>query len=210
MLIRTQVGECGRLAFKPKLKLSLKGPTKRNGHPALKAVLTTPKKGAFANIAKAQVGLPHSEFLDQSNIGAVCTQPELKADACPKKAIYGHAKAWTPLLAKPLEGPVYLGVGFGHKLPDLVADLNGQIRILLHGKVDTDKQEGIRNTFETVPDAPVSKFILEMKGGKKGLIVNSTNICKGTHEAEVDFGAKNGKGLSFKTPIANSCKSTGN
>jgi hypothetical protein len=202
---RFQVGECGRLAFKPSLKLSLKGQTKRNGHPALKAVLTVPKKGSFANIAKAQVGLPHSEFLDQGNIGSVCTQPQLKADACPKKAIYGHAKAWTPLLDKPLEGPVYLGVGFGHKLPDLVADLNGQLRILLHGKVDTDKQEGIRNTFETVPDAPVSKFILEMKGGKKGLIVNSTNICKGTHKAEVDFKAQNGKTKSFDAPIANSC-----
>ena len=202
---RFQVGGCGALGFKPKLKLSLKGSTQRNGHPALRAVVTVPKKGSFANIAKAQVGLPHSEFLDQSNIGAVCTQPQLKADACPKKAIYGRAKAWTPLLDKPLEGPVYLGVGFGHKLPDLVADLNGQIRILLHGKVDTDKQEGIRNTFETVPDAPVSKFILEMKGGKKGLIVNSTDICKGTHKAEVDFKAQNGKTKSFKAPIATSC-----
>jgi hypothetical protein len=203
------VGGCSKLAFKPSLKLSLKGATKRDGHPALKAVVTVPKRGNFANIAKAQVGLPHSEFLDQSNIGTVCTQPQLKADACPKKAIYGHAKAWTPLLDKPLEGPVYLGVGFGHKLPDLVADLNGQIRILLHGKTDTDKQEGIRNTFETVPDAPVSKFILQLKGGKKGLIVNSTNICKGTHKAEVDFKAQNGKTESFNAPIANSCKGKG-
>jgi hypothetical protein len=204
---RFQVGSCGKLGFKPKLTVSLKGATKRNGHPALKAVVTYPKKGTYANIAKAQVGLPHSEFLDQSHIRTVCTQPQLKADACPRKSIYGHAKAWTPLLDKPLEGPVYLGVGFGHKLPDLVADLNGQIRILLHGRVDTDKQAGIRNTFETVPDAPVSRFVLEMKGGKKGLIVNSTNICKGTHEAEVAFRAQNGEAMSYKAKIANSCKS---
>jgi hypothetical protein len=203
---RFQVGGCQSLKFKPKLALSVKGPTKRNGHPALKAVVTFPKGQSSANIATAQVGLPHSEFLDQANIKTVCKQAQLAAGTCPKGSIYGQAKAWTPLLEKPLTGPVYLGVGFGHKLPDLVADLNGQIRILVHGRVDTDKQEGLRNTFEMVPDAPVSRFVLEMNGGKKkGLIVNSTNICKGTHEAEARFTAQNEAVASFQAPIANSC-----
>ena len=172
---RFQVGNCGSLRFKPKLKLSLKGPTKRAGHPALKAVVTYPSKGAYANIARAQVGLPHSEFLDQNNLNLVCTQALLLAGNCPAKSIYGHAKAWTPLLDKPLEGPVYLGVGFGYKLPALVADLNGQVRILLKGKVDTTKHHGTRNTFEAVPDATAGLEIRpEMKGGKKyGLLENS-------------------------------------
>ncbi len=201
---RFQVGECGALAFKPKLKISLKGSTKRTGHPALKAVLSMPAGGA--NIAKAQVGLPHGEFLDNGHIGTVCTQPQLKAQTCPAGSIYGKAKAWTPLLDQPLEGPVYLGTGFGHKLPDLVADLNGQIRVLVHGRVDTDKRHGIRNTFEAVPDAPVSRFVLEMKGGKKGLLVNSENTCRKAQKAEVDFTAQNGKVQTFEAPIANGCK----
>jgi hypothetical protein len=201
-----QVGGCEGLKFKPELRLSLNGQTKRAGHPALKAVVTYPKGSGYANIARAQVGLPHSEFLDQGNIGTVCTQPQLRSGTCPKASIYGKATAYTPLLDKPLTGPVYLGVGFGHKLPDLVADLNGQIRILLHGKVDTDRQKGIRNTFEAVPDAPVSKFVLEMQGGKKGLLENSTNICKGSHKAEVRFTAQTGSVESFKTPVQASCK----
>jgi hypothetical protein len=202
---RFKVGGCAGLPFKPNLVISLKGATRRAGHPALKAVVTYPK-GMSANIARAQVGLPHSEFLDQGSIKTVCKQADLRAGTCPKKSIYGKAKAWTPLLDKPLEGPVYLGVGFGHQLPDLVADLNGQVRILAHGKVDTDKQEGLRNTFEAVPDAPVSKFVLEMQGGpKKGLLENSTNICKGNHEAEVRFTAHNGKVLSFETPVKAEC-----
>jgi hypothetical protein len=110
-------------------------------------------------------------------------------------------------LAKPLTGPVYLGVGFGHKLPDLVAELNGQIRVLAHAKVDTDKQEGLRSTFLEVPDAPISRFVLEMKGGKKGLLENSTNICKGTHRAEAKFNAQNGKVDSFEVPVKASCGS---
>ncbi|MFT3864756.1 MAG: hypothetical protein QM729_10830 [Solirubrobacterales bacterium] len=202
-----QASDCSALAFKPTLKLSLKGATKRTGHPALKAVVTFPKQGAYANIARAQVGLPHSEFLDQGNIGKTCTRPVLLEGNCPKKSIYGKAKAWTPLLEKPLEGPVYLVGGFGYKLPALVAELNGQIRVLLVGKIDTDKQNGIRNTFEAVPDAPVSRFVLEMKGGKKyGLLENSENICKKTQKAGVAFRAQNGRVKGITVKIANSCK----
>jgi hypothetical protein len=207
---RFQVGNCKRLAFKPKLKLKLSGATKRTGHPALKAVLTFPKGATSANIARAQVGLPHSEFLDQGNLDQVCKQADLKAGTCPKSSVYGHAKAWSPLLDKPLEGPVYLGVGFGYSLPALVADLNGQIRFLLKGKVDTTKSDGIRNTFEAAPDAPVSRFVLEMKGGPKyGLLQNSENICAKTQRASVAFRAHNGKVRHLTPKIANSCKSKG-
>jgi hypothetical protein len=201
-----QVGECKRLAFKPSLKLSLKGPTKRSGHPALKAVLTYPK-GENANIARAQVSLPHSEFLDQGNIRQACTKVLLAQHACPAQSMYGNVKAWTPLLEKPVEGPVYLVGGYGYKLPALVAELNGQIRVLLVGKIDTDKQKGIRNTFEAVPDAPVEKFVLEMKGGKKyGLLENSENICRKAQKADVAFGAQNGKAYDSSIAIGTSCK----
>ena len=101
-------------------------------------------------------------------------QADLKAATCPPSSVYGKAKAWSPLLDKPLEGPVYLGVGYGYQLPDLVTDLNGQIRILAHGRVDTTKQHGLRNTFEVIPDAPVSRIVLELKGGKRyGLLENT-------------------------------------
>jgi hypothetical protein len=201
-----QASNCASLGFKPKLKLSLKGATKQAGYPALKAVLTYPKKGAYANIARAQVSLPHSEFLEQNNLNLVCKQADLRAGTCPKKAIYGKVKAWTPLLEKPLTGNVYLGVGFGYKLPALVAELNGQIKVLLKGKIDSDKHHGIRNTFEAVPDAPVERFVLELKGGKKyGLLVNSENICKKKQVAGVSFRAQNGRSITLSSKISNSC-----
>ena len=201
-----QASGCGALGFKPKLKLSMKGATKRSGHPALTAVLTYPKRGAYANIARAQVGLPHSEFLDQGNLDKVCTQPELRTQTCPASSIYGKARAWTPLLEKPIEGPVYLAVGFGYKLPALVAELNGPIRVLLKGKVDTTKQHGIRNTFEAVPDAPVEKFELQLKGGKKyGLLENSEDVCRKTQKASARFTAQNGRLVQLSPVIANGC-----
>ena len=199
-----QVGGCSALKFAPKIAISLKGGTKRHRFPALKAVLTYPSKGAYANIASAQVTLPHSAFLEQGHIGTVCTRVQFAANSCPKASIYGKAKALTPLLDKPLEGPVYLRSS-SHELPDLVAALNGQVDVVLAGRVDTGKGGGIRNTFEAVPDAPVSKFTLEMQGGKKGLLVNSENICRKPQKASVSFTAQNGKALALTPTIGNDC-----
>jgi Uncharacterized conserved protein len=199
-----QVGECGTLAFAPKLSLKLTGGTKRNKNPALRATLTA--KPGQANIARAQVTLPHSEFLDQAHIGTVCTRVQFAANACPAASIYGHATAVTPLLDQPLSGPVYLRSS-SNKLPDLVAALNGQINVVLDGRIDTGRGGGIRNSFEVVPDAPVSKFVLSMKGGNKGLLVNSENICKKPQRALAHFVAQNGKVDNFSPTIANSCKS---
>ncbi len=223
-----QVGECRKLGFKPKLSLKLSGKTKRTGHPALRAVLTMPQPGPRtrrcgknpgcrsatppqANIARAQVTLPHSEFLDQAHIGTVCTRVQFAAGACPAASVYGHARAITPLLDQPIEGPVYLRSS-SHKLPDLVAALGGQISVDLAGKVDTGKGGGIRNTFEVVPDAPVSKFVLSMRGGNKGLLVNSENLC-GPHaktKALAHFVAQNGKVYDTTPEVQNSCKKSSN
>jgi hypothetical protein len=198
-----QVGACAALGFKPDLKINLKGGTKRHSFPALKAILTYPK-GAYANLSRAAVTLPRSEFLEQGHIGTVCTRVQFAANTCPSRSIYGHARAFTPLLDKPLEGPVYLRSS-SHELPDLVADLNGQIQVVVDGRIDSVKGQ-IRSTFENVPDAPVSKVVLEMKGGKKGLLVNSTNICKKTYRATVKLTAQNGKTHDFNPPVGNSCK----
>ena len=198
-----QVGSCASLSFKPKLKLKLKGGTKRAQHPALQATLTMPKKGA--NIRKAQVALPHSEFLEQAHIRTICTRVQFAARNCPAGAVYGKAKAITPLLDQPLTGPVYLRSS-SHSLPDLVADLQGQIHVVLVGRIDSI-HGGIRTTFESAPDAPVSKFVLQMQGGKKGLLVNSTNLCLAQHKATAKFTAQNGETSDFNPVLGSSCGS---
>ena len=178
---RFQVGNCAALAFKPTLKLQLTGGTKRNRYPSLKAVLTQPE--GQANIGRVSVMLPHSEFLEQGHIGTVCTRVQFNAvpRACPAKSVYGRAEAWSPLLDQPLSGPVYLRANGGERdLPDLVAALKGPaqqpIEVDLVGYIDS-KNARIRNTFALVPDAPVSRFVLTMQGGKKGLLVNSHDLC---------------------------------
>jgi hypothetical protein len=201
-----QVADCAGLAFRPNLELKLSGPTRRAGLPRLKAVVTYPKKqGAYANIRSTVVTLPPSEFLEQAHLRSSCTRVQFDAgtgngEQCLAKSILGTAKALTPLLSEPIEGNVYLRSNGGErKLPDLVAALHSKdVDINLVGFISSLHRKGsgvgqIRTTFAAVPDAPISKFTLELLGGKRGLLVNSTDICKGTHKAIGELIAQNGK-----------------
>ena len=130
---------------------------------------------------------------------------QFAANACPADSVYGSAIASSPLLAQPLQGPVYLRSS-NHKLPDLVADLHGEVDIQLAGRIDS-KNKGIRTTFESPPDVPVTKFTLYMKGGQKGLLVNSRNICNATYRSNATLRGQNGRRTTLKPVLKNSrCK----
>jgi hypothetical protein len=186
---RYQAANCANLGFKPRLALRLKGGTRRGAYPAFSATLNA--RPGDANIGKAVVTLPHSAFLEQGHIRTVCTRVQYAAKACPAGSIYGKARAITPLLDEPLEGPVYLRSS-SHPLPDLVAALHGIVDVDLVGRVDSVNAR-IRGSFESPPDAPVTKFVLEMQGGKKGLIVNSRNLCAAKSRAIAELSGQNGK-----------------
>ena len=185
----SQLTGCDQLGFHPKLNLRLFGSHKRAKHPKLRAILKT--RAGDANMARVSVALPHALFLDQASLGQICTRVQFSAQQCPQKSVYGHARAITPLLAQPLEGPVYLRSS-NNTLPDLVAHLEGQVDIDLVGKIDSFKG-GVRTTFSTVPDVPVTKFALTLPGGKHGLLVASKNLCKGKVKAIVQIKGQNGK-----------------
>ncbi len=187
-----QATQCNKLGFKPKLhtRLFAKGNTNRAKHPKLRAILET--RNGDANVLRSALALPRALFLDQGNIGTVCTRPQLASRTCPKKAIYGHAEAKSPLLDKKLKGPVYL-TSSSHELPDLVADLRGQVNVQIYGVISS-KNGGIKTVFNNTPDVPVKKFILRMEGGKKkGLLVNSRNLCQGPLSSVMNLKGQNGK-----------------
>ncbi len=190
---RFQAADCAALGFKPGLRFRLKGGTKRGDHPAFEAVVT-PRAGD-ANFKSAVVTLPRSAFLDQAHIRTICTRVQFAAKSCPAGSIYGKATVQTPLLDEPLSGPVYLRSS-NHNLPDLVVALHGIVDITVSSRIDSHKG-GIRNSFEAVPDAPFSRFELSLPAGKKGLIVNSRNLCAHDSRATVRFTGQNGKQDNF-------------
>ncbi len=198
-----QVGGCKNLDFGPKFSLRLIGGTKRGDNPQLRTVLTAGP--GEANIGRAAITIPRSEFLDQSHIRTICTRVQFAADACPKGSIYGSATAFSPLLDYPVSGPVYLRSS-SHKLPDLVIDLHGPnyqpVEAIVVGRIDSIKGQ-IRATVEGAPDVPVSKFVLTQNGGKKGLLINSRDVCASKNRATVKFTGQNGKTHNFRPVVKN-------
>jgi hypothetical protein len=184
-----QATGCKGLGFKPEFHARISGPTTRAKNPQIRVVVKA-RKGD-ANIGRTALNLPKSLFLDQGHIKTICTRVQLAAKECPSNSVYGHAEAGSPLLKQKLKGPVYL-VSSKHKLPDLLADLRGQINIQLDGVISS-QHGGLKTVFNNTPDVPIKSFILNMRGGKKSLLQNSTNLCKSKQLAVLNMKGQNNK-----------------
>ena len=213
-----QVGDCQALPFRPKLAMRLtgRGQTTDGKHPGLRTVLT--QAPGQANLRAASVRLPLSLALDPENAQSddLCEFEAGKRVDCPPSSIVGHAVAHTPVLNRPLEGPVYFVKNVRihprtgrliRTLPTLLIPLRGEVAIDLRATTDV-KRNKLVSTFPTVPDAPVSRFELTLKGGKRGILVAVRNICRRPRGqiADMEFDAQNGKradrGVRMKTPCA--------
>ncbi len=204
---RFQVSNCAARDFAPKLSFKLRGKSGRGAHPSLRAVLRA--RPEDADVKRVVVTMPHTEFLAQDHIRDVCTRARLEAGSCPADSIYGTAAAYTPLLDEPLRGPVYLRSS-ENPLPDLVADLHsGAIRIVLDGRIDSVGAGRLRASFDGLPDAPLSRFVLDMAGGKRGLLVNSANLCTAPASASARMVGQNNRGEALAVALQARCPKKG-
>jgi hypothetical protein len=179
------------------------------------------QKADEAGIAKAAVRLPLSLALDPDNAGALCEFDEgTKAEPmCPKGSIVGRAKAASPLLKRPLAGNVYFVKNVRRSssgnlirtLPILVVALRGEIAVNLRGTTSV-KGGRLVNTFASVPDAPISRFDLGIKGGKNGILVvtkrrdgSNINLCSGRQVAKVGMNGHNGRRYSKSIGVRPPC-----
>jgi hypothetical protein len=204
-----QATNCTALHFAPKLAMKLTGATRRGAFPGLRAEVR--ERPGDANIGRAIVALPHTEFLAQAHIREICAIRLFEAGACPASSVYGHARASTPLLPEPLEGPVYLRSSANRLgLPDMVAALRGDggIAIDLVGRIDSF-HEGMRASFEVLPDAPASKFVLTLQGGRKGLLENSVPLCAAPSFASGQLIGQSNQVEPLKVSMGNDCAKGG-
>jgi hypothetical protein len=187
--MRFQAANCTDLAFDPKVSLSVSGSSKRRGHPALHALITA--EPDEANIARAVVRMPSSLILDNAHIRQPCTRVQFNQEACPEGSKLGTARVSTPLLDSPLEGTVFLRTNPDHRLPDIVVSLKGVVDIELVGIIGSQKG-GLRTTFASVPDTPITSFDLDLAGGKNGLLQNTEDLCGSAQRAIVRMAGQNG------------------
>jgi hypothetical protein len=145
-------------------------------------------QGTEANIAKVKVELPKQLPSRLTTLQKACTAARFNANPalCPAESVVGHAKAVTPILPVPLEGPAYFVSNGGAAFPNLIVVLQGYgVTIHLVGDTFISKAGITSSTFKTVPDQPVTSFELTLPEGRFSALAAYGNLCATTRTVEV-------------------------
>ncbi len=185
-----QVANCANLAFKPSFNVSTSGKTSKANGASLTVKLAYPNapQGTQANIHLVKVELPVQLPSRLTTLQKACTAAQFKANpaGCPAASVVGHAKAITPILPVPLEGPAYFVSNGGEAFPNLIIVLQGYgVTIDLVGSTFINKAGITSSTFKTVPDQPVSSFELTLPQGPYSALAANGNLCSLTKTMRV-------------------------
>jgi hypothetical protein len=177
-----QVANCANLSFKPGFQVSTSGKTSKANGASLTVKLAFPSglPGSQANIHKVKVELPKQLPSRLTTLQKACLARVFNTNpaACPPESVVGHAKAITPILPVPLEGPAYFVSNGGEAFPNLIIVLQGYgITIDLVGETFINKAGITSSTFKTVPDQPVTSFELTLPEGKFSALAANGNLC---------------------------------
>jgi hypothetical protein len=202
-----QAANCQNLAFKPTFSALTSSKVSRTLGTSLTVKLGYPKapQGTQANIHLVKVELPKQLPSRLSTLQKACTEAAFDADpaTCPATSIIGHAKAITPILPEPLEGPAYFVSHGGAAWPELIMVLQGYgFTIDLHGETLISKQGVTSSTFHAIPDEPVTSFELTLPSGPYSALTGLGNLCKETLTMPTQFIAQNGMELRQRTKVA--------
>jgi hypothetical protein len=201
-----QATNCAVLKFEPKFKVSTSGHTSKAKGASLRVKLSYPKApfGSQANIAKVKVDLPRQLPSRLTTLQKACTAAQFAANpaGCPTASLVGHAKATTPLLPVPVEGPVYFVSHGGEAFPNLIMVLQGYgVTVDLVGDTFINKRGITSSTFKAVPDVPVGTFELTLPEGKYSALAALGNLCKSKLRMPTAFVAQNGAVIHESTKI---------
>ncbi len=204
-----QVTNCAVLQFAPKFAVSTSGKTSKGSGASLSVHLTYPSapQDTQANIARVKVELPKQLPSRLTTLQKACSNAQFEANpaGCPAASIVGHAKAITPLIPVPLEGPAYFVSHGGEAFPSLIIVLQGYgVTVDLVGSTFINEKTGVTSsTFKTVPDQPVGSFELTLPEGKYSALAANANLCKQKKLAmPTEFVAQNGAEIHQSTKIA--------
>ena len=200
------VDNCATLGFSPKMSIAQLGghkATARSKDPSLAIELNT--LPGDANIKSLSVTLPKAFEIDQRHLGNICDRAELASDQCAGRQPIGMASTETPLLEKPLEGPVYAVSGYG-VLPHLAFILDGQVTLMPEAESSSVQSGRLKTVVPVVPDAPIGHFRFTLFGGSQGYLSNTQNLCSAPTVSTIEFAAQNGKTLTQKVKTKTACK----
>jgi hypothetical protein len=162
-----------------------------------------------SNIASVKVELPKQLPSRLTTLQKACTSAQFDSNpaGCPSASVVASAKAITPILPVPLEGPAYFVSHGNEAFPQLILVLQGYgITIDLVGDTFISKAGITSSTFASVPDAPVSSFELTLPEGKYSAL--AANLPNGAHDfcgqkltMPTELTGQNGAVIHQSTPI---------
>jgi hypothetical protein len=193
---RFQVEDCAALEFNPKIALSVgaKGHTASGTSVPFSATVRMPKGGV--NLRSVSVTLPTILNARLPVVNQACSLADFQAGHCTSKAKVGTAVVLTPLLRDPLRGSVYFVKNPARVIPDLMVALRGPVDLDVTSKVAIPGGKALGTRFDTIPDAPFTKFTLRFVSGANGPLGAAANLCTAhSHAATASIGmrAQNGR-----------------
>jgi hypothetical protein len=197
-----QMGSCQALKFQPDFKVSTSGRTSRANGASLIAKIVYPtgnlgsnQASSQSNIQSVKVDLPKQLPSRLTTLQKACPAGVFNANPanCPADSIVGHARALTPVLPVPIEGPAYFVSHAGEEFPNLVIVFQGDnVTIDLVGDTFITKTGITSSTFKQVPDVPIGLFELSLPQGKYSALAANTSLCKSKLKMPTAFTAQNG------------------
>jgi hypothetical protein len=202
-----QATNCASLKFAPKFAVATSGKNSKAYGTSLAVKLTYPSApfGSEANIKQVKVELPKQLPSRLTTLQKACTAAQFNANpaGCPSASVIGYARAVTPLIPVPLEGPAYFVSNGGEAFPNLIIVLQGYgVTIDLVGDTFISKSGVTSSTFKTVPDAPVGSFELVLPEGKYSALTALGNVCTEKLTMPTEFLAQNGASLKQNTAVS--------
>jgi hypothetical protein len=208
-----QMGSCQALKFAPNFKVSTSGKTSRIDGASIDARIVYPvgnlgfnQASSQSNINSVKVDLPKQLPSRLTTLQKACAAATFAANPanCPSASIVGHAKAVTPVLPVPLEGPAYFVSHAGEEFPSLIVVLQGYgVTVEVVGTTFINNKTDITSsTFKQVPDVPIGLFELVLPQGKYSALAANGNLCKTKLAMPTAFIAQNGAQLHESTPVS--------
>ncbi len=201
-----QAADCANLSFKPGFRVTTSGKTSKANGASLAVKLSFPNapQGTQSNIRTVKVDLPKQLPSRLTTLQKACTAAQFRINpaGCPAASVVGHARAITPILPVPIEGPAYFVSNGGEAFPNLIMVLQGYgITIDLVGDTFISKTGITSSTFKTVPDQPVTSFELVLPQGPYSALTANGNLCTSKLTMPTEFVGQNGMLLNQTTKV---------
>jgi hypothetical protein len=168
---------CRKLKFKPRFAMALTGGSRvrAGGRPGLR-IFARMRPGDTA-LRSLRFSLPDALKFRLSGLGEICSRPDARDGLCGRRARVGSARARALTLGEELKGSVYVVQPPDEGLPELwVSAAAGGMRMSMRGRTSVSNGRFVAN-MAGLPDVPLSKFTMTLRGGRNGTLVLGAAAC---------------------------------